>query len=52
MHRFDGIRRSSVSSWSKRGNGDFNVKQGNADFNTKLWKSLNITQKPKDEHYS
>ena len=33
VHRFGGICMSSVISWSKRGNGDFNVKRGNADFN-------------------
>ena len=55
MHRFGGICRSSVISWSKRGNGDFNVKRGNADFNvkqensdfkTKLWIYLTITKIP------
>ena len=56
MHHFDGISRSSVRSWSKRGNDDFNVKLVKADFNVKQenedWISLNITRIPKDVYYS
>jgi hypothetical protein len=52
VHRFNGICRSSVSSWSKLGNGDFYVKQGKADFNTNMCIALNITRKTKDGYYS